>query len=35
VLELAEGEFEFVDNLNAKRVGRRKLISRAAFFGGE
>jgi dihydroorotase len=35
VLDLAEGDFEFVDNLNAKRPGRRKLIARAVVVGGK
>ena len=35
VLELAQGDFEFVDNLNAKRTGRQKLIARAAFVNGK
>jgi dihydroorotase len=35
VLELAEGNFEFVDNLNTKRAGRQKLIARAVFVGGK
>ena len=34
VLELKEGEFEFVDNLKEKRVGRRKLVPHAVVFGG-
>jgi len=35
VLELAEGNFEFVDNVNTKRMGRQKLIARAVFVGGK
>ena len=35
VLELAQGDFEFVDNLNAKRAGRQKLIPRAVFVNGK
>lgn len=35
VLELAEGNFEFVDNVNTKRTGRQKLIARAVFVGGK
>jgi dihydroorotase len=35
VLEIAEGQFEFVDNVNTKRTGRQKLISRAVFVAGK
>ena len=35
VLELREGYFEFVDNLKAQRVGRRKLVPHAVVFGGK
>ena len=35
VLELAEGNFEFVDNVNTKRTGRQKLFARAVFVGGK
>jgi dihydroorotase len=34
VFDLREGEFEFVDNLNAKRVGRQKLVPFAVIAGG-
>ncbi len=35
VLDLREGDFEFVDNDNAKRTGRRKLVATAAVIGGK
>jgi dihydroorotase len=35
ILELAAGEFEFVDNLNVKRLGRQKLIARGAVVAGK
>ena len=35
VLELAQGNFEFVDNLNAKRPGRYKLVARAVVVNGK
>jgi len=35
ILELAEGDFEFVDNLNAKRNGNHKLIARAVVVNGK
>ena len=35
VLELTQGEFEFVDNVNTKRMGRQKLVSRAVFVAGK
>jgi dihydroorotase len=35
VLDLKEGDFEFVDNLDAKRQGHRKLAARAAIVGGK
>ncbi len=34
VLELQEGEFEFLDNENAKRTGRGKLVAHAVIAGG-
>lgn len=34
VLELATGEFEFVDNLRAKRMGKQKLFARAVVMNG-
>ena len=35
VLDLQEGDFDFVDNLDAKRQGHRKLIAHAAIVGGK
>ncbi len=35
VFELREGEFEFVDNSNVKRVGRRKLVPHAVVLAGK
>jgi dihydroorotase len=35
VLELKEGNFEFVDNANTKRTGPRKLAAAAAVIGGK
>jgi dihydroorotase len=35
VLELADGNFEFVDNVGGKRTGRRKLFARAAIVAGK
>ena len=35
VLELREGEFEFVDNYNTKRTGKRKLFGITAVVGGK
>jgi len=35
VLELAQGDFEFVDNYNNKRTGHQKLIPRAVFVAGK
>ena len=35
VLELVNGSFEFVDNVNARRVGRQKLFARAVFVAGK
>ena len=35
VFELAQGDFEFVDNLNAKRTGRQKLFAKAVFVRGK
>lgn len=34
VFELREGEFEFVDSLNVKRIGRQKLMPYAVIAGG-
>ena len=33
--ELAEGNFEFVDNYKTNRTGRQKLIARAVIAGGK
>ena len=35
ILELANGSFEFVDNVKTKRVGRQKLFARAVFVAGK
>ena len=35
VFELAEGQFEFVDNLNAKKIGRQKLLPKAVLMAGK
>jgi dihydroorotase len=35
VFELRTGEFEFVDNVNSKRIGREKLIPFAVVIGGK
>ena len=35
ILELASGNFEFVDNVNTKRTGKAKLFARAVFVGGK
>ncbi len=35
VLELRQGEFEFVDNENTKRTGRQKLFPTAVIIGGK
>jgi dihydroorotase len=35
LMELKDGEFEFVDNVNAKRTGRKKLFTYAAVVGGK
>jgi dihydroorotase len=35
VLELREGEFEFVDNDNTKRTGKQKLFTTAVIVGGK
>jgi dihydroorotase len=34
LFELRTGEFEFVDNVNAKRTGKQKLIPAGAIAGG-
>jgi dihydroorotase len=35
VMELAQGEFEFVDNFKGKRLGRQRLIAQAVIAGGK
>jgi dihydroorotase len=35
ILELRQGSFEFVDNVNTKRSGRQRLFPRATIFGGK
>jgi len=35
VLELREGDFEFVDNIDGKRAGRRKLVASAVVMNGK
>ena len=35
ILELASGDFEFVDNVNVKRTGRQKLIARGVVVKGK
>jgi predicted amidohydrolase len=35
ILELRDGEFEFVDNDNTKRTGKRRLFATAAVIGGK
>ena len=35
VLELREGDFEFVDNIDGKRTGHRKLFTSAVVIGGK
>ena len=35
VLDLREGDFEFVDNYGGKRMGRRKLFPYAVVMGGK
>jgi dihydroorotase len=35
ILELMQGDYEFVDNVNTKRTGRQKLFSRAVFVAGK
>jgi dihydroorotase len=35
VLELMQGQFEFVDNIGGKRTGRQKLFARAVIVGGK
>jgi dihydroorotase len=35
IFELRQGEFEFVDNENTKRIGRQKLVPTDTVFGGK
>jgi dihydroorotase len=35
VFDIRQGEFEFVDNVNAKRIGRQKLVPYAVIAGGK
>ena len=35
ILELREGEFDFVDNVNTKRTGKQKLFPHAVFVAGK
>lgn len=35
VFDLKEGDFEFLDNVNAKRLGHRKLVARAVITNGK
>jgi len=35
VLELREGDFEFVDNIDGKRTGHRKLFTTAVVMNGK
>jgi dihydroorotase len=35
VMELRDGSFEFLDNMNAKRPGRQRLFPRATIFAGK
>jgi len=35
ILELREGSFDFVDNVNTKRSGKQRLFPRAAIMGGK
>jgi len=35
VLDLREGDFEFVDNYGTKRMGRRRLFPYAVVMGGK
>jgi len=34
ILELREGAFDFIDNVNTKRTGKQRLFTRATIFGG-
>jgi dihydroorotase len=35
ILEMKKGEFEFVDNVDAKRTGREKLVTAAVVMNGK
>jgi len=35
ILELREGSFDFIDNVNTKRTGKQRLFPRAAILGGK
>lgn len=35
VFELRQGDFEFVDNLNTKRIGHQKLVPHAVIASGK
>ena len=35
VFDLKEGDFEFLDNANAKRVGHRKLVAQTVIANGK
>jgi hypothetical protein len=35
ILELRQGDFEFVDNANTKRTGKQKLFATATVVGGK
>ena len=35
ILELREGSFDFIDNVNTKRTGKQRLFPRAAIMGGK
>jgi len=35
ILELREGSFDFIDNVNTKRSGHQRLFPRAAIVGGK
>lgn len=35
VFDLREGSFEFLDNVNAKRIGQRKLVAQTVIANGK
>jgi len=35
VLDLRQGEFEFVDNIDGKRTGKQKLVTAAVLMNGK